>query len=247
MKHFNKDRDQVLQRARDAGVAAVIDVGCDIASSESAIGLAEEYDGVFATVGFHPHSASELTDDDLDKLAELTRHRKVVAIGEIGLDFYRNLSPKETQLWAFKRQLALARECGLPVVIHSRQAGDEVLDILTEWSDGSNEPRGVLHCFSGDMELVRRYIGMGFLLSIAGPVTYPSSSAAEIARDIPLDRLLIETDCPFLTPEPYRGKRNEPAYVSFVAEKIAEIRRIPVDSVKENTSRNAARMFGLPL
>ena len=247
LKQFNKDRDAVVQRARDRGVAAMIDVGCDLASSESAIELAERYGEVFAAVGFHPHSASEMRDSDLDRLAELAKSRKVVAVGEIGLDFYRNLSPRETQMEAFRKQLALARELRLPVVIHSRQADDEVLSMLTEWAGRSKEALGVLHCFSGGVELSRKYIDMGLFISIAGPVTYPSSSAVEVARDIPLDRLLIETDCPFLTPEPYRGKRNEPAYVSLVAEKIAEIRQVSVDLVEEHTSRNAARLFKLPL
>jgi len=247
MKQFNKDRDAVMQRARDAGITAVIDVGCDLASSESAIGFAERYNEVFATVGFHPHSASEMGDGDLDRLEGLARHRKVVAIGEIGLDFYRNLSPREVQIEAFKKQLALARELGLPVVIHSRQAKDEVFSILTEWVDASGEDSGVLHCFSGDSELAKQYIDMGFFISIAGPVTYSSSTAIEIAREVSLDRLLIETDCPFLTPEPHRGKRNEPSYVLLVAQKIAEMRGITVDSVEEHTSRNAARLFRLPL
>lgn len=253
MRPFNKDRDRVLERARGAGVVAMVDVGCDLDSSREAVRLAAQYPEVFAAVGFHPHSAAKMRDDDLEELYELAQQPKVVAIGEIGLDFYRNLSPKEVQIEAFKKQLALARELNLPVIVHCRDAQEEVLGILTEWAngiaraDGVTVSLGVLHCFSGDSELSQRYIKMGFLLSIAGPVTYPSSGAFEVAHHIPLDRLLIETDCPYLAPQPYRGKRNEPANVTFIAEKISEVRGVPGDVVAEHTTSNAARLFRLPL
>lgn len=250
MRLYNRDRDQVLERARGAGVAALVDVGCDLNSSRAAIRLAAQYSEVFAALGFHPHSAAKMMDSDLERLSELAQHPKVVAIGEIGLDFYRNLSPREVQVEAFKKQLALACRLRLPVIVHCRDAQEEVLRILTEWAYGAGrakEPLGVLHCFSGDRELSQRYIEMGFLLSIAGPITYPSSHALEIAYHVPLDKLLIETDCPFLTPQPHRGKRNEPANVSFVAEKIGEIRGVPSDVVAEHTTANAVKLFGLPL
>ncbi len=246
---FDKDRDRVMSRARDAGVGAVVNVGSDLRSSQVSIELAQRYGEVYAAVGFHPHNASRMADGDLAKLAELARHPKVVAIGEIGLDFYRNLSPREAQVQAFKAQLELAERLGLPVIIHSRNAQKEVLNILTDWAGRSkrDKPLGVLHCFSGDVELGEGYIEMGFFLSIAGPVTYPSSHAMGIARDIPLEKLLIETDCPFLTPHPHRGKRNEPSYLSFIAEKIAEIRGISPDVVAERTAENASKLFGLPI
>ena len=247
MRQFSKDRDAVMERAREAGLAAVLDVGCDIPSSEAAIALAERYDEVFAVVGFHPHSAAAMGNGDIGRIIELAQHPRVVAIGEIGLDFYRNLSPREAQVEAFNRQLDLARELDLPVVIHSRQATDEVFDILSRWAVGSSETLGVLHCFSGDLELARRYIDMGFFISIAGPITYGKSSAADVARHLPLDRLLIETDCPFLTPNPHRGKRNEPSYVSFVAEKIGELRGIPGEEVARCTAGNAIKLFRLPI
>jgi len=253
MRIYNRDRDQVLERARGAGVAAVVDVGCDLDSSRVAIKLAERYSDVFAALGFHPHSAAKMRDSDLERLSEMAQHRKVVAIGEIGLDFYRNLSPRDVQVEAFKKQLVLARGLKLPVIVHCRNAQEEVLSILTEWAyeeggaGGVKAPLGVLHCFSGDGELSQRYIEMGFFLSIAGPITYPSSHAQEIAHHVPLDKLLIETDCPFLAPQPYRGKRNEPSNVSFVAEKIGEIRGVPIDVVAEHTTSNAVRLFGLPL
>lgn len=245
---FNKDRDQVMERARKAGVRAVVDVGSDLESSETAIALAQQYDEVYAVVGFHPHNAAKMTDGDIKKLAELAGQPKVVAIGEVGLDFYRNLSPRPEQFEAFQRQLELAEELGLPVVIHSRDAQEEVLGILTDWAarSGMDRPLGVLHCFSGDAELAQKYIDMGFLISIAGPVTYRNSHAPEIARTVPLDKLVIETDCPYLTPVPYRGKRNEPSYVSLVADRIGEIRGMPSDSVGEQTAENALRLFRLP-
>lgn len=253
MRLYDKDRDQVLERAREAGVAAVVNVGCNLDSSRAAIRLAERYSEVFAALGFHPHSAAKMRDGDQERLSELAQHPKVVAIGEIGLDFYRNLSPREVQVEAFNRQLALARRLKLPVIVHCRDAQEEVLSILTEWAYGAGgvggagrakEALGVLHCFSGDRELGQRYIEMGFFLSIAGPITY---SSLEIARDLPLDRLLIETDCPFLTPQPYRGKRNEPSYLSFVVAKIGEIRGVPSDVVAEHTTANAIQLFRLPL
>lgn len=246
---FDKDRDQVVSRAREAGVGAVVNVGCDLDSSRVSIKMAQQYGEVFAALGFHPHNAAKMVDGDLERLAELTQHPKVVAIGEIGLDFYRNLSPREAQIEAFKRQLELAEGLGLPVIIHSRNAREEVLSILSEWAGRAKRDKtlGVLHCFSGDGELAQRYIEMGFLLSIAGPVTYSSSHAQEIAHDIPLEKLLIETDCPFLTPHPHRGKRNEPSYVSFIAEKVGEIRGVPPDLVAEHTTENAIQLFGLPI
>jgi TatD DNase family protein len=250
MSEFDADRDSVLQRARDAGVAAVIDIGIDIASSEAAIALAEKHSDVFATVGIHPHDASTVTDADIARLEALAKHPKVVAVGEIGLDFYRNLSSKESQVDVFKRHLELASKAGLPVVIHSRNANDEVFEILREWIAGmksARQPVGVLHCFSGDAELGKKYIELGFLLSFAGPVTYPKSTAAGVAKEIPLDKLLIETDCPFLTPQAHRGKRNEPSYVSYVAAKIAEGKGVPAESVAETASANAIRLFRLPV
>ena len=246
-RRFDRDRDKVMERAREAGISLVVDVGSDLESSKTAIGLTKRYDEVYAVIGFHPHNASRMMNGDLEKLAELTQQPKVVAIGEIGLDFYRNLSPRDTQIESFKRQLGLAEKLGLPVVIHSRDAQQEVLSILTDWAghSGQDKPLGVLHCFSGDIELAGRYIEMGFLISIAGPVTYRNSHAVDIARDVPLEKLVIETDCPYLAPHPYRGKRNEPSYLSFVVEKIGQIRGIPSDLVAEQTADNAIRLFRL--
>lgn len=245
---FNKDRNEVVERARKAGVAAIVDVGSDLESSETAIALTQQYEEVYAVVGFHPHNAAGMANGDVDKLAGLAAEPKVVAIGEIGLDFYRNLSPQDDQVDALERQLALAEELGLPVVIHSRNAHEEVLGILTRWAGRSrlDRPLGVLHCFSGDTSLAEKYVDMGFFISIAGPVTYRNSHAPEIARNVPLEKLVIETDCPYLAPEPYRGKRNEPSYVSLVADRIGQIRGMPREAVAEQTVENALRLFRLP-
>ena len=250
MREFDDDLERVLQRARESGVAAVIDIGIDIASSEAAIALAEQHSDVFATVGIHPHDASKVTDAAIGRLEELAKHPRVVAVGETGLDFYRNRSSKESQVESFKRQLEIASKAGLPVVIHSRNANDEVFEILSEWVAGrksEERPVGVLHCFSGDAELGRKYIDMGFLIAFDGPVTYPKSSATGVAKEIPLDKILIETDCPFLTPQAHRGKRNEPSYVSYVATKIAEVKGVSYESVADVTSANAIRLFRLPI
>jgi TatD DNase family protein len=285
MLEFDADREGVLRRARESGIAAVVTIGIDIASSEAAIALAEKHSDVFATVGIHPHDASKVTDADIARLEELAEHPRVVAVGEIGLDFYRNRSSKESQVESFKRQLEIASKLGLPVVIHSRNARDEVFEILRKYALsrrqppvspnlGGNdvntgdtpispgrrnpapllqvtehdiEPIGVLHCFSGDADLGRKYIDMGFLLSFAGPVTYPKSSAANVAKEMPIDKMLTETDCPFLAPQAHRGKRNEPAYVSYVAAKIAEVKGMSPESVAEITSANAIQLFRLPI
>jgi TatD DNase family protein len=245
---YAKDRDQVIARAEDAGVRFIINAGFDLESSRASLKLAQQYAGVFVALGFHPHNAARMRDGDLDILAQLSQEPKVVAIGEIGLDFYRNLSPKEAQIEAFKRQLELAETLGLPVIIHSRNAEEEVFAILAEWAGRQKSQHlGVLHCFSGDRELAERYIALGFFLSLAGPVTYPASNTAQIVSDIPLNRLLIETDCPFLTPLPYRGKRNEPAYLPLVVEKIGQIRGLSVAEVAENTTQNAVQLFRLPV
>lgn len=244
---FDRDREQVVARAREAGIGAIINAGFNLESSRASLALATRYGEVFVAVGFHPHNASRMRDGDLDELAQLSLEPKVVAIGEIGLDFYRNLSPREVQVEAFERQLELAGRLGLPAIIHSRNAADEVFHILARWAQGQEgRPLGVLHCFDGDTELGKRYIELGFFLSIAGPVTYSSSGVARIAGDLPLERLLIETDCPFLTPVPYRGRRNEPANVLFIAQRIGELRGMAPDAVAQRTAENAIELFRLP-
>jgi TatD DNase family protein len=250
LAEFNKDRDQVMARAREQGVRAVINVGLDAESSRKSLKMAQKYEDVFVAVGCHPHEASKMKEGDLKFLADLTRDSRVVAIGEIGLDFYRNLSPRESQLDVFEKQLDLAVELGLPVVVHCRQAHKEVYDILSGWVKNTpgNYKRGVIHCFSGGVDMARRYLELGFYISIAGSVTYPSAGElVGVARGLPLDRLLLETDAPFLAPQAHRGKRNEPAYVALTAEKVADIRQVPAAVVADAAARNTIELFRLPI
>jgi len=191
-----------------------------------------------------------MRDSDLGKLAELAKDSRVVAIGEIGLDFYRKSSSHQRQLEVFQKQLSLAAELELPVIIHCRQAHKEVLDVLTRWAKTappSGSERGVIHCFSGDLELVQRYFELGFLVSLPGSVTYPSAHAqVKVARELPLDRLLVETDSPFLTPQLHRGRRNEPSYIPLIVNRIAQVKEISAELVAQATTKNAMRLFRLP-
>jgi TatD DNase family protein len=249
---FDKDREQVFARARRGGVRVVINVGLDAESSRASLEMAKQYDDVFSTVGFHPHEASKMGAEDLKTLAELAQDDRVVAVGEIGLDFYRNLSSRRSQEKAFRRQLDLAVELGLPVVVHCRQAHREVFKILSAWVKSTlsvgRRRRGVIHCFSGDIELAQRYIDIGFYISLAGSVTYPSAGdLVQVAREMPLNRLLLETDSPFLAPQAYRGKRNEPAYVALIAEKVAQVREVPREKVAEAAAKNTISLFRLPI
>jgi len=250
---FNNDREEVLARSRQQGVDNIITVGTDLSSSRISLQIAQQHPGVFSTIGFHPHNALEVKADGLRQLAELVNDARVVAVGEIGLDFFRKLSPRQRQIEAFQQQLALAAELGLPVVIHSRNADKEVFDILSRWADsvsrsaGNSRLLGVIHCFSGDIELAERYIEKGFLISLPGTVTYPSArDRVAVARQLPLDKLLVETDAPFLAPQLYRGKRNEPSYIPLIVDKIARIKDIPAETVAKATADNAVRLFRLP-
>ena len=244
---FAADRDEVLTRARAAGVDTIITVGADLASSRQAVALAERHPWIYAAVGVHPHDAVQADEAALAELARLAGHERVVAIGEIGLDFYRDLSPRPAQREALWAQLALARRLDLPVVVHDREAHAEVLAALRDWAHGYDGARGVLHCFSGDEDMAREAIGLGFYISFAGPLTYAKASRLQrLAATLPLDRLLVETDCPYLTPEPRRGRRNEPANVRLVAERMAALRGLPLAAVAQATTANAGRLFGLP-
>jgi TatD DNase family protein len=249
---FDADRAAVLERAKAAGIAALISVGANLTSSRRAVELAEAHDEIYATVGIHPHDAKTMDGEALAILRELAERPKVVAIGEIGLDFYRDLSPRDMQRRAFQAQLGWAARLGKPVVIHDRDAHGEILEILTGWAQrlGSVplEGRlGVLHTFSGDLAMAERAIDLGFYISISGPVTYKNArQLPEIVRALPLDRLLVETDCPYLAPQPYRGKRNEPAHVQWVAKRIAELKNLSVEDVATATTANAKHLFDLP-
>ncbi len=244
---FDADREAVIQRAQAAGVGLMINVGADLESSRAAVALAEKYDCIYAAVGVHPHEAKKLDGAALAELRDLATHPQVVAVGEIGLDFYRDLSPRDVQRRAFQAQLAWAGRLGKPVIIHDREAHDEVLAILTDWVAAAPERRcGVFHCFSGDLAMARRAVALGFYLGVDGPITYQNArKLPEIVEWLPLDRLLIETDCPYLTPHPHRGERNEPAYVRLVAERIAALKGISVEELAQATTANARRLFGL--
>jgi TatD DNase family protein len=243
--HFDEDRDEVLSRAVEAGVTAIVNPGTDLESSRRAVDLAERHDMVYAAVGIHPHDASTLNDQALAELRQLAAHPKVVAIGEIGLDYYRDLSPREQQRAAFTAQLALAGELGLPVIIHQRESGGDVMAALREWSvDG--HPGCVLHAFSGDREMGDEAVALGFFIGVGGPLTFKNARRLpEIIPDLPLDALVIETDAPYLAPHPYRGQRNEPAYVALVAEKLAELRGLALAQLAKRLTANTRNLFHL--
>ncbi len=252
MKPFAADRDAVLQRAREAGVAALVVPGTDVATSREAVDLAHQYDGVYATVGTHPHDAESLDDDAMAALRALAANERVVALGEMGLDYYRDLAPRAAQREAFERQLALAAEVELPVVVHDRDAHDDTFELLERWAAarraaGATGPLGVRHCWSGPVDLAQAYQQIGFMISIAGNVTYPAAADIRaVARAVVDDWLLIETDCPYLAPIPRRGKRNEPAYVARTATYVAELRGESAARIAQLTADNARRLFRIP-
>lgn len=244
-KQFSHDLDEVVERARQADVNTILTIGCDLESSRASVDLALRYPEIYASVGVHPHDALTLDQallDELERMAESID--KVVAIGEIGLDFYRDRSPREIQREAFRKQIRLARKLGKPVIVHDRDAHEEVLQILRE--ENASEVGGVLHCFSGDLAMARACVEMGFLISFAGPLTYPKNDALrQIAAELPIDVMLVETDCPYLAPQGWRGKRNESAYVRSTAEKLAEVKGLSLEDVARTTSLNAFRLFGI--
>jgi len=240
---FDKDREKVISRAREADVQYIVNIGFDVDGSREAIRLAEKHEGLYATVGIHPHNASQFNENVLDSLKELSESPKVVAIGEIGLDYYRNLSPREAQKEAFEAQLFLAEELGLPVVIHDREAHADTLEILSRFKGKID---GIMHCFSGSKEMAEQCVKSKFYISFAGPVTFPNSRRLhEIAKWIDLNKILLETDSPWLAPYDMRGKRNEPAYIPFIAEKIAKLKGILLDELAEATTQNAKEIFQL--
>lgn len=243
---FDGDREQIIEQALAAGVRTIVNVGTDLDSSRAAVALAEAHPQIYAAVGVHPHDAKTMTEEMLEELRALASHPKVVAVGEIGLDFYRDLSPRDKQRQAFEQQLALAREIGKPVIIHDREAHKEVMAILRRWADGCQQSVGVLHCFSGNLAMAQEAIELGFYISIAGPVTFQNARRLrELVRQLPLERLLIETDCPYLTPHPHRGKHNEPAYVKLVAQEVAHIKGLTLEKIARITSDNARELFAL--
>lgn len=242
MREFDRDRPEVIRRAAAAGVKRIVTVGTTLADCEKAVAIAAENPGVYAAVGIHPHEVKGVRQADYDRLREIAAAGKVVAYGEIGLDFFRNLSPPELQVRHFGVQLELARDLGLPIIIHDRDAHRQTVSILKE----SGLRKGVIHCFSGDYAMARECLDMGFYISVPGTITFPKSERLrEIVSKVPLDRILVETDCPYLTPVPNRGKRNEPSYVAYTARKVAEIKKAGYEEIALATSRNASELFNI--
>ncbi|MBD3861530.1 TatD family hydrolase [Bacillus sp. 28A-2] len=241
-EQYNEDLEQVIERAKSEKVERIVVVGFDRPTITRAMDLIEEYDFIYAAIGWHPVDAIDMTDDDLAWIKDLSQHEKVVAIGEMGLDYYWDKSPKDVQKEVFRRQIALAKEVNLPIVIHNRDATEDVVTILKE--EGAADVGGIMHCFTGSLEIAKACIDMNFYISFGGPVTFKNAKKPkEVVKDIPSDRLLIETDCPYLTPVPFRGKRNEPSYVKYIAEQIAELREISFEELAELTTENAKKVF----
>jgi TatD DNase family protein len=241
-KQFDHDRDLVIKRARLNDVTFILNPGADFSSSVRAVALAEQYNFIFAAVGVHPHDAESMDDEMLEKLEQMALNPNVKAIGEIGLDFYRDLSPRDIQIKWFTAQIRMAKRLNLPVIIHDRDANEEVLRILKE--EHAFETGVLMHCYSGSRELANQYVKLGAMISIAGPVTYKNArKTVEVVEAVPLDRLLIETDAPYLTPEPNRGKRNEPMFVTHTCQRMATIKGISYEEMAKATLDNAVRFF----
>lgn len=250
MEKFDTDRLEVICRAKEAGVRNIISVGIDLVSSLSAINLSQSDEGIFATAGFHPSKAQEITQQDIVELEKLAILPRVVAIGELGLDYHYQPVDREAQRKLMRLQLAIAERLELPVIIHCREAEDDLLSILTNWVSVSKRARdqapGVIHCFNGDSETAQKYLDMGFYLSVGAYISYPSAKGLRsVMRGIPMDKLLMETDCPFLPPQRYRGRRNEPSYIPFTLQVLAGITGTNEDIIAQATTENATQLFRL--
>ena len=242
-RRFDQDREKLINSLYDNDVEIVLNPGADLQTSQKALSIAEKYPFIYAAVGCHPHDTKFMDDDTMSIFQEMAKNDKVIAIGEIGLDYYYDNSDRDIQRKWFREQIRLAKELDLPYIVHDRDAHDDILKIMKEEHyDGA---RGILHCYSGSVELSKEFIKLGFYISLAGPVTFEKARVPKlVAKETPFDRLLIETDSPYLTPHPYRGKRNEPKYVRYVAEEIANIRNVSVDEVAQKTKENFKRLFG---
>ncbi len=246
-KEYAGEAAAVIARARAAGVETIIAVGGagDMSSNHEAVALAAKFENVYATVGMHPHDAKDVGADELSALGELVSRSKVIAVGETGLDYFYNHSPHDVQRRVFSQFIHMARETGLPIVVHERDAAAQAADLLR--IEGAGTLRGVIHCFTGNYQAARAYLDLGFYLSFTGILTFKNANALrEVVRQVPLERIFVETDSPYLTPVPHRGKRNEPAYVRFVADTIAQVRGITLAEVAQATSANVRRLFAIP-
>ncbi|GAA0320902.1 TatD family hydrolase [Bacillus carboniphilus] len=243
-KQFEDDLEVVIKRALEQGVQNMVVVGFDRPTIKRAIELVETYDFLYASVGWHPVDAIDMVEEDLQYLEELSKHPKVVALGEMGLDYHWDKSPKDVQKEVFRKQIQLAKKVKLPIIIHNREATEDIVAILRE--EGAEEVGGIMHCFSGSVEIAKQCVDMNFYISLGGPVTFKNAKKPkEVAEAIPLDKLLIETDCPYLAPHPNRGKRNEPSYVTLVAEEIANLKGLSYEEVTNQTTVNAKKLFGI--
>ena len=239
---YEEDVEEVIERALAAGVSKMVVVGFDRKTIRKAMALTERYSFIYVVIGWHPVDAVDCTEEDLEWIEELSKHPKVVGIGETGLDYYWDKSPKEIQQDVFRKQIQLAKKVNLPIIIHNRDATADVVRILEE--EDAKEVGGIMHCFGGSVEVAQQCIDMNFLISLGGPVTFKNAKAPKkVAAEIPLEKLLIETDAPYLTPHPHRGKRNEPFYVTLVAEEIAKIKELPIEEVASVTTKNALKLF----
>lgn len=241
---YNDDQEEVIKRAQEQGVRMMINIGYNRKTIESTLRLAESYDFIYAIIGWHPTEASDMTADDLRWIESLSSHEKVVGIGETGLDYHWDKSNKEIQKEVFRQQIDLAKRKKLPLSIHNRDAHQDVIDILKE--EGANEVGGVMHCYSGSIEIARIAMDMNFYISFGGPITFKNARQLKnVCKQVPLDRLLLETDCPYLTPHPHRGKRNEPGYVRLIAEAAAELKELELEEIMRITTNNAKKLFSL--
>ncbi|HEX3028547.1 MAG TPA: TatD family hydrolase [Clostridia bacterium] len=239
---FNHDRYEAITKVHENGVSYIINAACNVASSVESISLAEKFDFVYAAVGVHPHNVEYMNESTLATIADFASKDKVVAIGEIGLDYFYDTSPREMQKYWFARQIHLSVELGLPIIVHDRNAHEDSLNAIK--SEKAKTVGGVFHCFSGSVEMAKILLKNNFYIGVGGSLTFKNAKTAiEVVKYLPLDRLLIETDCPYLTPEPFRGKRNDSGYVKFVAEKVAEIKGVTFESIAEITSNNAKKLF----
>jgi len=239
---FDEDREEMIARAREAGVELIVNIGFDRQTIPTTMELAEKYDFIYAAVGWHPVESIYMQEEDLGWIESLCSHPKVVAIGEIGLDYHWDTSPKDVQHKVFRQQIALAKKIKKPIIIHNRDAHADIIKILKE--EGAAEVGGIMHCFSGSWEIAKQCLDMNFYISFGGPVTFKNAKVPkEVLKNVPLDRLLIETDCPYLTPHPYRGKRNESAYVALVAETAAQIKEISLEELAQITMQNGKNCF----
>ena len=242
MKEFDADRNDVIERARKAGVECIVTVGTNLSLSRKALSVARQHENIYATVGVHPHDVARAGDKTFDELKALAQDPKVVAYGEIGLDYFRNISPREKQVEMFARQLELACDLKLPVIIHDRDAHEQTLRMVK----ASKIRNGVFHCFSGDWPMAKQCMDLGFFISVPGVVTFDKSQKLqEVVRMAPLEWLLLETDCPYLTPVPHRGKRNEPAFIVHTAQKVAQLKGLSPEEAAQAAALNTRRLFGL--